>query len=73
MASAPSSLLSGDALPDISLLDLTFRPQLGEMASLALPTNLPLAFVADIQVGTFSYDLHMKFPCLKSFTIELYM
>ena len=49
IASAPSSLLSGEALPDINALDLTFKPQLGELASLALPTNLPLDFVADIQ------------------------
>ena len=40
---------SGDVLPDITALDLTFRPQMGEMASLALPSNLPLDFLADIQ------------------------
>ena len=40
---------SGEALPDINALDLTYRPQMGEMASLALPSNLPLDFLADIQ------------------------
>jgi hypothetical protein len=49
IASAPSTLLSGDVLPDINQLDLSFKPQLGEMATLSLPSNLPLDFVADIQ------------------------
>lgn len=46
---APSTLISGESLPDINALDLTYRPQMGEMASLALPSNLPLDFLADIQ------------------------
>jgi hypothetical protein len=46
LASAPSTLVSGDALPDISGLDLNYRPEMGEMAGLALPTNLPLNFLA---------------------------
>lgn len=46
---APSTLVSGEVLPDINALDLTYRPQMGEMASLALPSNLPLDFLADIQ------------------------
>ena len=46
LASAPSTLLSGAALPDIEGLDLTFKPSMGEMSSLALPENLPLDFIA---------------------------
>eukprot|EP01038_Epipyxis_sp_PR26KG_P005982 gene5982-8238_t len=49
LGSAPSTMLSGDALPDIQALDLTFKPSMGEMSSLALPTNLPLDFLANIQ------------------------
>ncbi|CAM9933333.1 unnamed protein product, partial [Ectocarpus fasciculatus] len=49
LASAPSTLVSGDSLADAVGLDLTFKPQMGEMASLALPSNLPLDFLADIQ------------------------
>lgn len=49
LASAPSTLVSGDTLADAVALDLTFKPQMGEMASLALPSNLPLDFLADIQ------------------------
>jgi len=50
LASAPTSLLSRDALADLSGLDLTFKPSLGEVSALALPANLPLDFVAtDIQ------------------------
>jgi hypothetical protein len=48
LANAPKTLVAGDALPDIDALDLTFKPELGDMASLALPTNLPLDFLADI-------------------------
>ena len=48
LASAPSTILSGDALPDIAMLDLTFKPEMGTMASLALPSNLPLDFLADL-------------------------
>jgi hypothetical protein len=39
-------LISGDALPDIAALDLTFRPDMGTHAALALPANLPLDFLA---------------------------
>lgn len=46
LASAPATLVSGDALPDIQGLDLTFKPTMGEMSSLALPENLPLDFLA---------------------------
>lgn len=46
LASAPATLLSGDALPDIQGLDLTFKPSMGEMSNLALPENLPLDFIA---------------------------
>lgn len=46
LASAPATLVSGDALPDIAGLDLTFKPTMGEMSSLALPENLPLDFIA---------------------------
>jgi hypothetical protein len=48
LASAPTSLLSGEALPDIAALDLTYKPQMGVMTALALPSNLPLDFLADI-------------------------
>ena len=48
LASAPTSMLNGDVLPDIQGLDLTFKPEMGQMASLALPSNLPLDFLADI-------------------------
>ena len=46
LAQAPSTILSGDALPDIGGLDLLFKPSMGEMSSLALPENLPLDFIA---------------------------
>ena len=46
IASAPSTLLSGDLLPDIEALDLLYKPSMGEMSSLALPENLPLDFIA---------------------------
>ena len=46
LASAPSTILSGAALPDIEGLDLMFKPSMGEMSSLALPENLPLDFIA---------------------------
>lgn len=46
LANAPSTILSGDALPDIEGLDLTFKPSMGEMSQLALPENLPLDFIA---------------------------
>uniref|UniRef100_A0A7S3MFW6 WASH1 WAHD domain-containing protein n=1 Tax=Spumella elongata TaxID=89044 RepID=A0A7S3MFW6_9STRA len=48
LAQAPSTILSGDALPDIGGLDLLFKPSMGEMSSLALPENLPLDFIANI-------------------------
>jgi hypothetical protein len=46
LASAPMSLLNGDALPDIGGIDITFKPEMGDMAALALPSNLPLDFIA---------------------------
>jgi hypothetical protein len=46
LAAAPTSILSGDALPDIEGLDLNFKPQMGVMSNLSLPDNLPLDFVA---------------------------
>ncbi len=46
LAQAPTTLVSGEALPDILALDLTYKPQMGEMAALALPSNLPLDFLA---------------------------
>ncbi|RYH19731.1 hypothetical protein EON65_25620, partial [archaeon] len=49
LASAPTTLISGDALPDIQALDLLFKPSMGEMTALALPENLPLDFIANIQ------------------------
>eukprot|EP00428_Durinskia_dybowskii_P067902 CAMPEP_0170366450 /NCGR_PEP_ID=MMETSP0117_2-20130122/6424_1 /TAXON_ID=400756 /ORGANISM="Durinskia baltica, Strain CSIRO CS-38" /LENGTH=611 /DNA_ID=CAMNT_0010621039 /DNA_START=39 /DNA_END=1874 /DNA_ORIENTATION=- len=49
LASAPTTIMDGDALPDIEGLDLTYKPSMGEMSSLALPENLPLDFIANIQ------------------------
>ena len=49
LASAPTTLLTGDALPDIDVPDISFKPELGQLSSLALPSNLPLDFLADIQ------------------------
>ncbi len=46
LESAPMTILAGDDLPDIQGLDLMFKPSMGEMASLALPDNLPLDFIA---------------------------
>ena len=48
LAEAPSTILSGDALPDIAGLDLTFKPTLNENSTFALPTNLPLDFLAGL-------------------------
>ena len=48
LASAPKTLVDGDSLADALALDLTFKPQMGEMASLALPSNLPLDFLAGL-------------------------
>jgi hypothetical protein len=48
LAAAPSTMLTGDSLPDIAALDLTYKPEMGEMAALVLPSNLPLDFLADI-------------------------
>ena len=47
---APTTLLDGDLLPDVAAMDLTFKPELGEMAGLDLPSNMPLPNIADIQV-----------------------
>eukprot|EP01039_Chlorochromonas_danica_P009125 gene9125-10074_t len=49
LSSAPVTLISGDALPDIETMDLLFKPSMGEMTALALPENLPLDFIANIQ------------------------
>jgi len=49
LASAPVSMINGDALPDIDALDLTYKPAMNEISSLDLPANLPLDFLADIQ------------------------
>lgn len=46
LESAPLTLLNSEALPDISQLDLLFKPSMGEMTTLALPENLPLDFIA---------------------------
>ncbi len=46
LASAPTTIANGDALPDVHALDLLFKPQMGEMSSLGLPENLPLDFIA---------------------------
>lgn len=54
LASAPTTILSGDALPDIEGLDLTYKPSMGEMSTLALPENLPLDFIAS--KNTFYYQ-----------------
>ena len=49
LGEAPKTLVDGDTLPDIVDMDLSYKPVMGEISSLALPTNLPLDFVADIQ------------------------
>jgi len=46
MANAPVSIISGDILPDVEGLDLTFKPQIAALAALPLPSNLPLDFLA---------------------------
>ncbi len=46
LAVAPNSILSGDSLPDIMGMDLTYKPEMGVMNDLALPSNLPLDFLA---------------------------
>ena len=48
LASAPATLVNGDILPDITGIDLTFKPEMGQMNDLQLPSNLPLDFLADI-------------------------
>ena len=48
LASAPATMTNGDLLPDIQGIDLTFKPEMGQMADLQLPSNLPLDFLADI-------------------------
>lgn len=48
LASAPMTMLSGEALPDIAGMDLTFKPEMGQMSSLSLPANLPLDFLAGL-------------------------
>jgi hypothetical protein len=63
LASAPSTLLSGELLPDIEGLDLLYKPSMGEMSALALPENLPLDFIA----STLRYvpsDLICLFVCV---------
>src|SRR3546814_864667 len=42
LASAPTSVMLGADLPDIMALDVTFKPQMGEMTQLSLPSNLEL-------------------------------
>lgn len=49
LASAPKTILDGGGLQDIQALDLLFKPEMGEMSNLALPENLPLDFIANIQ------------------------
>ena len=51
MMHAPQTLVDGDLLPDVAGLDLMFKPELGEMNNLNLPTNLNLANLADVQFG----------------------
>lgn len=48
LASAPKTLIDGDALPDVDAMDLNFRPDTGDINAFALPDNLPLNFIADI-------------------------
>lgn len=47
LASAPTTIISGDVLPDIQKLDLLFKPSMGHISSLPLPANLPLDFIAN--------------------------
>jgi hypothetical protein len=46
LESAPTTIMSGDALPDIQAPNLLFKPAMGEMGNIALPDNLPLDFIA---------------------------
>ena len=46
-------MLDGASLPDIQGLDLTYKPEMGTMNSLALPENLPLDFIAS-KISNFS-------------------
>ena len=46
LASAPTTLINGDMLPDVDSMDLNFRPEMGDISSFALPDNLPLNFIA---------------------------
>ena len=46
--SAPESLMTGLQLPDIAQIDYEFKPELGQMNNLDLPTNLPLPDIADL-------------------------
>ena len=46
LASAPTTLVNGDMLPDVDSMDLNFRPEMGDISSFALPDNLPLNFIA---------------------------
>lgn len=48
---APTTLVDGDMLPDVAALDLMFKPELGEMNSLALPDNLALPNLANLSFG----------------------
>ncbi|GMH91454.1 hypothetical protein TL16_g12065 [Triparma laevis f. inornata] len=48
---APTTLVDGDMLPDVAAIDLMFKPELGEMNSLALPDNLALPNLANLSFG----------------------
>ena len=70
LASAPSTLLSGAALPDIEGLDLTFKPSMGEMSSLALPENLPLDFIAS-KFSLYKHDFFLSYFIYQFILISL--
>lgn len=56
---APESILKGVELPDVAQLDYQYKPELGELAKLDLPENLPLPDIADV---TFGADLPVIAP-----------
>lgn len=72
LASAPSTMISGDALPDIQGMDsMLFKPSMGEMTALALPENLPLDFIANINFS--AVDLPSIAPSMQGLSLPRIM
>uniref|UniRef100_A0A6S8ASS3 WASH1 WAHD domain-containing protein n=1 Tax=Aplanochytrium stocchinoi TaxID=215587 RepID=A0A6S8ASS3_9STRA len=49
---APTSLLDGEMLPEIGEYDVGFKPKMKQMAAFALPSNLDLPDIADINFSS---------------------